>query len=927
MIEEHHVTDSQSGTVVIQEEATPPLTIQSLGAPRPKLEDRQKWRSGFHWATVERDLAIALILAVGREDDRPEPLEALDDAQLAAAASLALGTLPSARAMDRLTPVLKEHWLPNASHETIAELTPDVQAGLAAKFRGLKLRDHRERVRFLQERKVAKNFKVRIRKAFMDAHKAAWIDEFDEYDQLEITSRYDLRGHAMPPAYEPFAHSQETWRLLDALHTNGEPIRGLIVIPTGGGKTDIAVDWVLRRLAEDPDLGVLWIAHQIALLEQAAETFHKRAALQPTGFERTLRIFCSGGQKPTLLHPQKTDVALATIQSLSRGITKRSKRRKEVTAYLQRPTIVIVDEAHHAAARGYQALLGLADRKGAVESLLGLTAPPWPSTEYAEELLDQTFPTKIIERDREELIASGVLASYDEIVVRTGEQPDITELEWKATQARGDFVPSVLRKLETDERNGMVVHSYLQDPARWGRTLLFTTTIANANRLLKAFRSKGVDAQALHTGSAQTLRKLRPWFEANERAVLISVGMLLEGVDLPKARTALIARPTMSPVIYSQMIGRVLRGPAAGGESSAHVVYFQDDFGEQGPPRTGEPPSSDGGPPPRAGARFPVDLPAVSEDVLQPPVSTGGGEDPFEIHMALIEERRLVGYYEVLDGLAVPVFEHQLEALESFLEAPDPEVTPGDVFAECPYPWLPQHHLAALADATALSNAPPPLVRIATEHAPIRVAERLADGSTRTEAQRRAIIEEIWSEPLVRAVFATANHLAQAVTRAQMRRSSVDGTVPTVPKAVAHSLKPLPRAERKLEPLVRRVLADAARLLPANRLKLLELPEVMWTTKVTRSFFADITPGREPGQNIIRVNRLLRTTKEHVSDELLCFLLWHEVVHAVTPGQPHDAEFYELEMRWPGAIDLDAELDSLGERWATDPADYRSISK
>jgi hypothetical protein len=59
-----------------------------------------------------------------------------------------------------------------------------------------------------------------------------------------------------------------------------------------------------------------------------------------------------------------------------------------------------------------------------------------------------------------------------------------------------------------------------------------------------------------------------------------------------------------------------------------------------------------------------------------------------------------------------------------------------------------------------------------------------------------------------------------------------------------------------------------------------------------------------------------------VSEELLGFLLWHEVVHSVTPGQGHDAEFEYLETLWPDAVTLNADLDALAHEWSGDPADY-----
>ena len=62
--------------------------------------------------------------------------------------------------------------------------------------------------------------------------------------------------------------------------------------------------------------------------------------------------------------------------------------------------------------------------------------------------------------------------------------------------------------------------------------------------------------------------------------VLINVNILTEGVDLPKTKTVFLARPTVSSILMTQMVGRALRGTAAGGTSSAYIVSFVDHWNE-----------------------------------------------------------------------------------------------------------------------------------------------------------------------------------------------------------------------------------------------------------------------------------------------------------------------------------------------------------
>ena len=322
---------------------------------------------------------------------------------------------------------------------------------------------------------------------------------------------------------------------------------------------------------------MLWLAHQVSLLDQSAVRFERPPTSCRSASPRTLRIFAGDREPTSLLDRRHTDIACATIQTISRKLDRRSRRRTEVSNFLAGPTVVIVDEAHHVASRSYQMLLDLVGDTE-IHDVVGLTATPWGQGER-QDRIDAAFPQGVISRTREELIAEGVLAAYTVTPVRTHLRIAVTADEREQAARVGDLPMTVLRKLETGERNAVV-----------------------APRVSTACRGLGPDAALHHDdrergrahsrssrppGStpARCIRRARLRCRTCDRgsrsirsAVLISVGMLLEGVDLPEARTALIARATTSPNVLSQMVGRVLRGVAAGGEATANVVYLQDDW-------------------------------------------------------------------------------------------------------------------------------------------------------------------------------------------------------------------------------------------------------------------------------------------------------------------------------------------------------------
>ncbi len=81
--------------------------------------------------------------------------------------------------------------------------------------------------------------------------------------------------------------------------------------------------------------------------------------------------------------------------------------------------------------------------------------------------------------------------------------------------------------------------------------------------------------------------------------------------------------------------------------------------------------------------------------------------------------------------------------------------------------------------------------------------------------------------------------------------------------------------------------------------------------------------GKGAGRETIRVNRLLQAPKRQVGEEILEFLVYHELLHHLLPGNGHDSYFRELEARWPGYENCNRFLDTLHEQFDTRPESYR----
>jgi superfamily II DNA or RNA helicase/HKD family nuclease len=323
--------------------------------------------------------------------------------------------------------------------------------------------------------------------------------------------------------------------------------RNLLVAATGTGKTVMAaVDY--SRLRQELARGrLLFVAHREEIIDQSRATF--RHALRDAAFgEKWV-----GGQRP-----ERFEHVFASIQSLHRA----DVRNIDPTHF----DVVIVDEFHHAAAPSYEALL---DHLTPVE-LLGLTATP----ERADGLdVLRHFDGRIAAElrlwdaiDQEYLAPFAYFGVHDGLDLRSvpwrrGQGYDVTALEGVLT-ADHAWVHLVVEE----------VRRKIADPSRM-RALGYCVSVGHARFMAQQFNELGLDAAALSAGSRWEERRaaLRDLSEGKLQAVF-TVDLFNEGVDIPSVDTLLLLRPTDSPTLFLQQLGRGLRKVA--GKGACTVLDF-----------------------------------------------------------------------------------------------------------------------------------------------------------------------------------------------------------------------------------------------------------------------------------------------------------------------------------------------------------------
>jgi DNA repair protein RadD len=384
------------------------------------------------------------------------------------------------------------------------------------------------------------------------------------------------------PEHGLFPHQRlAAQRVLRAL---GEgPRRVLLHMPTGAGKTRTAMNVIARLMNTSEPLLAVWLAHSEELCEQAAEEFQSSWAFL--------------GNREVSIHrwwgPYELDASQLSDGLLVAGLSKAySSALKETATIGQiagRVGLVVMDEAHQAVAPTYQHILEMLTEAGQLTPLLGLTATPgrtWNDIDE-DELLADFFHRQLVQLEVAGydspvtyLIDNGYLARTTfESLTHTG-GIDLSDADLRDIAAHLDIPQRVVRELAEDERRNMAVLTRVEQMAEdHRRIILFAATVDHARLLATVLRARGIRAAVItgDTPSHERARIIADFrLDSLEPQVLVNFGVLTAGFDAPKTSATLIARPTTSLVLYSQMVGRATRGPRAGGNENAEVVTVVD---------------------------------------------------------------------------------------------------------------------------------------------------------------------------------------------------------------------------------------------------------------------------------------------------------------------------------------------------------------
>ena len=374
-------------------------------------------------------------------------------------------------------------------------------------------------------------------------HRPAVTKDLDKYD-----SEQDTEDTKIKPMYEPRGAQIEALCALEDTRAEGAK-KALIHAATGIGKTYLAA--FDSKTYEK----VLFVAHREEILKQAAESFRNVRSSEDYGF-------FTGDEKCT-----DKSVIFASVATL--GKTEYLNEKYFAPDYFN---YVVIDEFHHAVNNQYRKIIEYFKQ----QFLLGLTATPERMDgKNIYEICDYNVPYEISLKDG---INKGMLVPFHYYGIY--DETDYTKLH----VVRGKYVEEELNKTYIGNvyRHDLIYKYYCKYGSK--QALGFCCSRKHAEEMAKEYSRRGIPSAAVYSNAdgkfsmdrTEAIEKL----ESRKIKVIFSVDMFNEGVDIPSVDMVMFLRPTESPVVFLQQLGRGLR--RSKGKEYLNVLDFIGNYEKAG---------------------------------------------------------------------------------------------------------------------------------------------------------------------------------------------------------------------------------------------------------------------------------------------------------------------------------------------------------
>lgn len=310
----------------------------------------------------------------------------------------------------------------------------------------------------------------------------------------------------------------------------------LVVTPTGSGKSVILSGFIKRACSEYPDTKIIVITHVKELVAQDYGAIVRSWPNAPAG------VFSAGLGKRQL-----KPITVASIQSIY---------NKDI--FHGRFDLIMIDEAHlipHSSDGMYREFLDKSMAINPHTKLIGLTATPYRlKTGSLHEGEGALFDGISYEVSIADLIAQGYLCR---LTARHGDDVDLSGVRVTGGDYNIGQLSERMSALELVEHHADLIVSRCKDRQSW---LIFSVTVEHAAQISAALKRRGVSADYVDGSMGNKDRDSRiNALKNGQLRALVNCSILTTGFDHPAIDAVVLLRPTLSPGLYVQMVGRGLR--------------------------------------------------------------------------------------------------------------------------------------------------------------------------------------------------------------------------------------------------------------------------------------------------------------------------------------------------------------------------------
>ena len=369
-------------------------------------------------------------------------------------------------------------------------------------------------------------------------------------------------------------------------------LKAIVHMPTGSGKTKTTIATLLEHNLKTQFLNqnfIIWLAHSDELCDQAKDSFEELWKSYGTGDLPLIRL---KDQKLEEINKLSGGIIICTYSKLHRMRVNMSGS-KILETIRNKSMFIVADEAHMVPAQTFTESIEFISKLD-FTFLIGLSATPGGYyVDQTERLSNYFLKNKITITDDEDkelegdepinfLQKQGVLSYIKTHQVKTDFNFEFTpeEQERILSSFEEGLSPELIKKMGEDvERNicifGELSNLYEQNLS----TIVFACSLKHTKLLHKICILSGMKVAKIDDKtSGQSRKQIVQDFKNKEIKIIFNYGVLSTGFDAPGTEAILIARPTTSPVIYSQMLGRGLRGPKFGGKTECLLIDLKDNL-------------------------------------------------------------------------------------------------------------------------------------------------------------------------------------------------------------------------------------------------------------------------------------------------------------------------------------------------------------